>query len=164
MILAKAIKPKKLNDKAMHAVFVKEANSIADEIEKDFQKTTKSWNRKVRFVKIVAISKNKIEILVGTDDEIYRYVTEGTRPHVILPKNAPALRFQRTYKAKTTPGVIGSSSGGSSGPTVFSSGVIHPGTKARNFDDAIAKRWKKRFKRRMEAAMREAVKVSGHAI
>lgn len=164
MISAKSIKPGKLNDKAMRQVIEGEAVRVADDIEKDFKRTTKTWKRKVKFVKIVALGKDRIEILVGSDDEIYRYVNEGTKAHVILPKRFLRLRFKGTFTSKTVPGVIDARSGGSSGSDVYSTGVIHPGTQARNFDDAITKLWKTRMKRRLEKAMREAVKVSGHRI
>lgn len=165
MILAKAIKPKKLRVDKMRLALLTELNAIGPDIKKDFERTTKTWKHKVKFVIVKAIPTNlgRVEILVGSDDEIYRYVNEGTRAHVILPKRALRLRFKGTYTAKTVPGVIDARAGGASGADVFSAGVIHPGTQPRNFDDAITKLWQKRFKRRMEKAMREAVKVSGHA-
>jgi hypothetical protein len=89
---------------------------------------------------------------------------EGTKEHIILPKNAKRLRFQNTYTAKTVPGVIGSRSGGPSGDTVFSNGVIHPGTEARNFTKIIEKTWQSKFKRIMEKAISNAAKRSGHAL
>lgn len=164
MISAKSIKPGKLNDARMRAVFEAEAQRVTDDIEQDFKRTVKTWKRKVKFEKYVALSRDKIEILVGSDDAIYRFVNEGTQAHVILPKNYLRLRFKDTFTAKTQPGVIDARQGGASGNDVFSKGVIHPGTKARNFDDAIAKLWQKKMKRRLEAAMREAVRVSGHAL
>ncbi|WP_329173335.1 hypothetical protein [Streptomyces sp. NBC_01477] len=44
-----------------------------------------------------------------------RYVLDGTRPHVIRPRRARALRFQ------------------SGGSTVFAKVVYHPGTRPNNF-------------------------------
>lgn len=50
------------------------------------------------------------------------FVHMGTRPHVIRPRNASALRFQ------------------SGGQTVFASSVNHPGTRARPFlTNAVAR-------------------------
>jgi hypothetical protein len=50
------------------------------------------------------------------------FVHQGTRPHVIRPRNAAALRFQ------------------SGGATVFASSVNHPGTRARPFlTNAVAR-------------------------
>lgn len=166
MILAKSIKPAKLRDDKMRLELLTAMNEIGEGVKKDFERTTKTWNHKVKFVIVKAIPTNlgRVEILVGTDDPIYRYVNEGTKEHIILPKKATRLRFKGTYTAKTQPGVIDARPGGSSGEDVFSMGVIHPGNKARNFDDAIAKHWQIRMKRRMEESMRRAVQVSGHAI
>ncbi|SHT27460.1 Uncharacterised protein [Mycobacteroides abscessus subsp. abscessus] len=52
---------------------------------------------------------------VGNNARYAVYVHEGSRPHLIRPRNAKALRFQ-----------IG-------GRTVFAKLVHHPGTKARPF-------------------------------
>ncbi|MDI9548188.1 MAG: hypothetical protein QM346_11390, partial [Chloroflexota bacterium] len=93
----------------------------------------------------------------------YRYVAEGTKPHAIRPKRARMLAFPGTYRAKTTPGVIGSQAGGGSGETRYASAVAHPGTQAREFHKLIAKKRQSSFKREMEEAMREAARKSGHA-
>lgn len=58
---------------------------------------------------------------IGSDVEYADMVHDGTRPHIIRPKNAKALRFR-----------VG-------GRTVFAKVVRHPGTRARPFlDRAIA--------------------------
>jgi len=164
MIIFKAIKPKKLNIKEIEKALLAEAESIANDIELDFALTVGTWKRDVEFEKLVASTRLGIEILVDTDDEIYRYVNEGTKPHVILPKRAKALAFKSGYKAKTIVGKKVARTGGSFGSTVFSKGVIHPGTEARDFDEIIAKEWNKKFKRRMEKAMKKARNASDNPI
>jgi hypothetical protein len=58
---------------------------------------------------------------VGSDVEYAPMVNDGTRPHIIRPKRAKALRFK-----------VG-------GKTVFARIVHHPGTRARPFlDRALA--------------------------
>ena len=106
----------------------------------------------------------RAEFLVGTNSKIYEYVDKGTKPHIIRPKRAQFLRFQTGYRAKTTPGIIGSSSGGRSGDIVYSQGVRHPGTKARKFSEIINKKYERKFKDEMHAAMRRAAQKSGHAV
>ncbi|MFJ2882483.1 hypothetical protein [Streptomyces sp. NPDC087272] len=49
------------------------------------------------------------------DHPATRYVLDGTRPHVIRPRRARALRFQ------------------SGGGVVFAARVTHPGTRPNNF-------------------------------
>jgi hypothetical protein len=102
----------------------------------EFQQTTRSWRHKPDF----RIAKDGDDrVTVGTDDEVYGYVDQGTRPHVIRPRRGRFLRFQAGARAKTTPGSL-SSGGGGGGTTTFRRGVNHPGTKARGFSELIAKR------------------------
>jgi len=56
-------------------------------------------------------------VTVGSDLEYAAMVNDGTRPHVIRPRNAKVLRF-----------TVG-------GQVVFARVVNHPGTKARPFLD-----------------------------
>jgi len=166
-IQIKVIKPARFKDKAFKQALIKAARDAGKEMEKDFQKTVKTWSRKPKFEKVVAVDPN-VEVLVGTDDKIYGYANDGTRPHAIFPKRAKALSFRwggkGSYKAKTKPRFIGSMPGGPTGPRVSLPYVQHPGTKARDFDKTIEKKWRSPFKRRMEKAMRAAAKASGHGI
>jgi len=57
------------------------------------------------------------KFVVGSDVEYAPWVNDGTRPHVIRPRNAKALRF-----------VVG-------GQVVYAKVVHHPGTRARPFLD-----------------------------
>ena len=52
-----------------------------------------------------------MQVTVGSDVEYARWVEEGTRPHVIVPRRARALRF-----------LVG-------GRVVFARRVMHPGTQ-----------------------------------
>lgn len=165
LLLTKPISAKKLNIDAMRKIIEDEVKSIADDIEADFKKTTATWDHKPQFDKEVQIGPGEIAILVGTDDEIYNYVDQGTRPHKIKPKKpGGVLAFQSIYTAKTVPKIVDSGSGGSSGSTVFTTGVNHPGTKARKFSEAIAEDWEPEFKKRMEMAFSKASKVSGWSV
>jgi len=163
MIVAKAIKPARFRIEGFDRAIRAAVNSAADGIMKDFEATVATWNHKVKFDKIVSFTP-PVEVLVGTDDEIYRYVDEGTRPHVIRPKNAPRLVFPSGYVAKTQPKVIGSRAGGGFGDLAFAMSVHHPGTEARQFDQMIKEKWEPLFRRKMHAAMRDAARASGHGI
>lgn len=154
----KAIKPSKMRAPGVRAEVRNSARRMATQIKQDFDKTVKTWTRKPKFEKITSTAGGNVAVLVGTDNEIYGYVSRGTKPHRIEPKNAPFLVFQTGYKAKTTPNVIGSTVGGPTGPTVRAKGVTHPGTDARNFDEVITKKWEPRFKREMEAAMKRGLR------
>lgn len=181
MIVAKAIKPSRFRSEAFTQAITAAANEAAKEIQKDFEATTKTWSHKPRFVKEVDVKTSPVQVLVGTDDEIYRYLDEGTglygpkrRKYPIFAgiytgkSKAKALRFQwggpGSYRAKTRPGFIGSTGGGPSGPMVAFPYVMHPGIKPRQFDVTIQKKWTPRFKRLMERAMSNGAKNSGHKI
>ena len=181
MIVAKSIKPSRFRSEAFTQAITAAANEAAKQIQKDFEATTKTWDHKPQFVKEVDVKTSPVQVLVGTDDEIYRYVDEGTglygpkkRKYPIFAgiytgkSNKKALSFRwggkGSYRAKTRPGVIGSTSGGPSGPMVAFPYVEHPGIKPRNFDKTIQKKWEPRFKRLIEQAMSIGSKNSGHSI
>ncbi len=164
----KLIKPKALNKKGMRLALLNAIRKQGTVIKKEFEKTTATWEKPVKFEQITSLRGPGPELLVFTDNEIYGYVNDGTRPHPIFPKKAKALRFQwggkGSYTPKTAPRVIGSKAGGSSGPIVHRPYVQHPGTEGRHFDEEIEKLMRPRFKRAMEKAMGDARKKSGHAI
>ena len=163
-IFAKPLTPRKFNDKAFLDEITKEVNRTAKDVKKDFEKTTKTWKKKPVFEIVIAIGPKSADFLIGTDDEIYGYVDQGTRPHVILPtKPGGVLAFQSKFSPKTVPNVLGSRSGRSGGNTVFSRGVIHPGTEPRNFSKMIKRIWTPIYKKRIEQAISRANKKSNHA-
>jgi hypothetical protein len=129
-------------------------NETAKAVQVDFNVTTRTWKHKPEF---------KIEHGAGrpiwdisTSDEIYGYVSEGTRPHVIKPKNARMLVFrQGGFRPKSRPGFIGSNAGSpATGETRVAKVVHHPGTQAREFAQAIAKKWKVEWPRQLQRAIR----------
>lgn len=68
------------------------------------------------------------------------YVEDGTRPHVIRPRNARALRFQGGGGRISTASPnqrIATRSGG----VVFAKVVHHPGTPARPWFRPVVERW-----------------------
>lgn len=119
-----------------------------------FKLSASSWEHEPGFNVVMDIRSNRIAVLVYTDDEIYRYVSRGTKPHIIRPKHAKRLAFNVGYVAKTIPGIIVTRGGGTAGgDLVFAGEVHHPGTEPRNFPTVIAKEIAPNFKRRMGAAM-----------
>lgn len=161
-IKAKVIRPKKLNERAMRAALLTGLKEVAKDVDEDFAKTYSTWKRKPEFETEVELNSRRGRFAVMTEDEIYRYVDEGTKPHIIRPKRASRLYFQAGYSAKTTPRVIGAKQGGASGPEVYAKAVQHPGTKAREFAKTLAKKYKRTFGKSMQKAMDKAAKKSGH--
>lgn len=109
----------------------------AKAVKVDFQVTTQTWVTKPDFV----IEDSPGKRTISTDNEIYGYVNDGTRPHIIAAKNAKQLVFGVPYGAKTAPKVIGSTAGRRGKTIVRKKTVQHPGTEARAFDEVIADKW-----------------------
>lgn len=164
VIVFKQIKAGKLNYPKMVDEIVKEALSVSKDMELDFVLTTGTWKTNVKFDRLVDVSDRGVEILVGTDNLIYDYVSKGTKRHLIRVRRARFLRFNSQFSPKSMPGVIASMPGFSGGDVVYRKQVMHPGSKARNFDKAIAKKWQPLLRRRLEKAMARAVKAGGHAM
>lgn len=162
VIQFKQIKPKRFQGSKAINILLGATRKAGNDIRKDFEETTKTWTNKPEFQVVYAVRPNGPEVLVGTDDKIYGYVNEGTKPHPIFPVRAKALRFQTGYVAKTVPGQLFSLAGGAFGDVVHRPYVMHPGTEARNFDDIIQKAWKSKFKTRIEQAMKEAAEATDH--
>lgn len=164
VVKAKALKPKALKDKDMRLELLNGLRSIARQVTKDFEATTSSWKNKPKFETVVSLKGGEAAFLVDTNSEIYGYVDQGTKPHIIRPVKAKVLAFNVGGSPKTRPGVIGSTGGSAGSGPVFSKGVRHPGTKARQFSKIINEKWQKRFGAEMIDSMRRARAKSGHAI
>lgn len=117
----------------------------------DFEVTVLTWQHTVQFVTLAPNAGSRI---VGTDDEIYGYVNDGTRAHIIAPKNGKALAFPGGgFRPKTRKGYIGSNKGSKGGAVIVRPIVHHPGTTARKFDVAIAEKWRKQLPIVMQRAI-----------
>lgn len=160
----KPIIPKAFNARAMLQVLEVEARDITEQMQGSHEAIVATWEKKPKFIAEVKVTRERITMLVFTTDEVYGWVSGGTRPHIIRAKNAVALRFQSGYKAKTRKGLIGSTAGGPSGPLVSAQAVEHPGTEAREFEKSIAKIYKRVMRKRFADAMKRAAFASGHAM
>ena len=128
----------------------KALDETAKETKQLLEQTTATWRDKPAF----EIQENgENERVVGTDDEIYGYVDDGTRPHVIVAKSGGVLAFGPGAQAKTRPRVISSGSGSRGGATVFRPRVQHPGTEAREFSETIAEQADELLARNMQRAI-----------
>lgn len=116
----------------------------------DFKVTTATWQHQPDFS---IDTPNADRRVVGTDDEIYGYVSGGTKPHIIVA-HGKALAFPGGgFRPKSRPGYIGSNKGSKGGAVVFRPRVQHPGTEARKFDEAIAEKWQKQLPVVMQRAI-----------
>lgn len=162
MLKFKAHKPKALTWAVFQTELEREANAIAQDILHDFESTVETWKTKPKFKLEVKASPVRVLFTVTTTDQVYRWVTLGTKKHLIRAKGV-ALRFQSGYKAKTKPGLLGSQAGGASGAYVVTPVVHHPGIEPRKFSELITRKWRPNVRRRMQAALRRAAQLSGHS-
>lgn len=145
-----AIRPRKrvlynLND--FNRALEQALEDTAKEVIKDFKRTTETWEHQPEFKVLDSafrVGSRAVSLNVGTDDEIYGYVSRGTPAHDILPRQATVLRFKAGFVPKTKPGRMLSKGGGSSGDDAFTKSVHHPGTKPRKFEELIARRHRER--------------------
>lgn len=87
-----------------------------------------------------APSSGRTEFIVSTSSLIAVFVTKGTRPHIIVPKRATALRFSVN------------------GQVVFTRMVNHPGTPPNDFMGRAALRAKHEFVPKMLPALQHYMK------
>lgn len=161
-IRIEALKPGKLPTAQEYVTAMKKAaQKSADLTKRDLESTTRTWEHKPKFATFLEENATAFAIFAGTNDDIYRYVDEGTKPHDIKPKRSKYLRFLPIYQAKGRTGVIGSRDGGSSGDPVFSQGVHHPGFAGRHFTVLIAKRRQKTLEQEIDQALAKVARNKG---
>lgn len=116
----------------------------------DFKVTTQTWQHQPDFAIDEPSADRRV---VGTDDDIYGFVSGGTKPHIIVA-HGKALAFPGGgFRPKSRPGYIGSNKGSKGGAVVFRPKVSHPGTAPREFDEAIADKWQKELPVTMQRAI-----------
>ncbi len=170
LIQWKVINPGPIKADAIRLEVLSALHRVEREIKADFRRTTATWEHQVEFESAVGMRGGVAEVLVGTDDEIYHYVNDGTRPHMIWAgiytgkSRARALRFHSRFRPKTRPHYITSYRGMVGGTVLFRPYVNHPGTEAREFDKTLEKRWRPRFSRLMREAVARGIAKSGHAM
>jgi hypothetical protein len=164
IFLFKPIKPPRLKVDAMRFALLSGMHEIKRGMLGDWKLITDTWDHKV-FWDVQISLKGGPTVLVGSDDQILRWLNDGTKPHSIPKgKGKKTLWYQPGFTPKSTPNVIGSKKGGKYGPFISRKKVFHPGFEARNYEKVLKEKWEPRFKRRMEQAMREAAKKSGHGV
>jgi hypothetical protein len=167
-ILMRAIKSK-------HKNWTDIADELKRTIDRDvkpalleyFQRIVKTWEHKPEFKAMKRVEKGGISIYVyptGPNANIWRYVSQGTRPHVIRPKRPGGkLAFPwggyGSYKPHTSlgghyggPGIVVNPQ-----PTVLPE-VQHPGTEAREFERHISRWYRPKFTELMRNAIRRGAR------
>lgn len=104
-------------------------------VAKGLDEMTKDWKSKPEFKITITDTRDRFSAVItpsGENADIFTFVDQGTRPHIIRPKRARTLVF-RVKEPKTKRTV-------ESGGVVFATRVSHPGTKPQGlFEQAIEK-------------------------
>lgn len=137
-------------------------DELKESLVDDFRKTVATWSTSVDFAGRKYMLPDELRLIVyptGAGAEIWRYVNEGTRPHLIKPrKKGYPLRFKGGFRPKTKPGRIASGAGGASGQDVRAAVVHHPGSEGRHFERPIARLHEGVFRRLAENGLRRALR------
>jgi hypothetical protein len=176
--LLKTIKPKRLNEQAMKDALYNAIRRVRTKVLKDYEGTVETWhledidgttkNGKPVFVAETSLAVAGPRLEVYTMNAIYRYVDGGTKPHDIWAgwytgkSEHKALAFASAWSPKTTPNSLKSGAGSKGEVDTYTPYAEHPGAKARNFSEMIAKKNEKVFRAEMEKGMKDAAKASGH--
>lgn len=110
------------------------------------QETTATWRgSKPRFKVIEKVSPQELSVTVvpsGAGAQKWNWLEEGTRAHIIRPRNRSGRLYFRTgFKPKTKVGKLKSGRGRSGKTLAVAKQVRHPGTKARLWRQVV---WRKR--------------------
>ena len=157
----KGIKPSTLKIDAFRLESLNAMRKTGTKIRRDYNKTTATWKGETPdFEETISLTAPGPTLVVGPAGsqhgaDKWRWLDEGT-----------AVRYATMspdFSRKTTPNVVGSSSG--------SGGVIYvrkdrpmPGIEARNWTKILIQLWTEPFKRDQEEALKSARKKSGHSI
>jgi hypothetical protein len=142
---------------------VKELEKTIDSIVKEellsyFLRIVADWKHQPEFKVRKVITADGITIYVypaGQYKDLWLWVSGGTRSHTIMPKTAGyPLAFRTDYRPRTRPGYKYRGPGESVGPYVKAKVVEHPGIKPRLFEKHIARFYRPKYRKHLEAALR----------
>lgn len=160
----KAIKPAKLRVGRVRLELLNELRAEGRDVKKELEKTTRNWKgAKPAFEILISLAGNDATLLVGPAGNTkgvqkWTWLDEGTRPHVIRARRAPYLRYRLGYNASTRPGTLTSRGSYYVGKHYRRSKVVHhPGTKPRGWVALIQKRRRRKFTKRMLAAVKRGM-------
>jgi hypothetical protein len=161
--------------RAGHPKFTAIADEVRAAVDSDvklqliqaFNLRVANWEHKPEFKAMKRVSQKGTTVYVyptGENANIWRYVSEGTRPHEIRPKGAGyPLKFAwggpGSYKPKTKPpGKFGGPGIVQNAETTMLMVVHHPGNEPRNFEKGISEDFTPKFRRIVENAMRRGAR------
>ena len=148
-VMVKVIDPKTglFDDKRVRKDVQRINKKHASRLKRQYAKTTRTWNTAVRFYQKTSSRPPDIIVSVGTDNMIYKYVSEGTdRRYAVMTKD---------FSPKTRPYVIRSYRG-RGGFAYLDLKNPRRGIRGRRFAETIAKEGQQPYQADLEAALRRA--------
>lgn len=130
---------------------------VAKEIIADLEKTVATWEHKPRFSATIYPRAGGWVLQFSVSDQVWKWVDEGTKPHIIRPKGPWPLAFPSAFGPKTKPRVFSSGPGFSGGPTVYAQEVHHPGTEPREFIKELRRMRSAWYIKIMEEALHQGI-------
>lgn len=163
----KVILPKALiaDKETLERVLTNGARMAGEQLRSDFEATVNTWTKRPTFERN-DLGVGSVEVI--TDNKIWAMLDAGTKPHIIVPRRAKALRFAwggfGSYTAKTKVGWLSSrnSKMSKNSQTVYRKRVKHPGTEARKWIETAANKWGKKFPETMNRALQVELKRRGY--
>lgn len=143
---------KRVRGSAVQAAVMSEARRVRNNMMASYRRTVATWSNKPGFTSTVELNGNDLEITVGTDDLIYKFIDEGTSHRWAL--------MSRDWRSKTRPGHM--TAGPGSGHVVkrgrrsFGNRPPQPGIQAREFSNHIAREFAPKLAKAFQDAINSA--------
>lgn len=152
---------KEIKRKVIEATTLALTNA-SDDIQSGLRDVVRDWSHKVDFDDTIVVTKFRTELTIkpkGRNVKIFGYVDKGTKgPYIITAKNAPRLKFQTGYSARTAPTAkYNQGTGKSFGSWASPKTVIHPGIKPRKFIETFTDDLVPSLKDRIDSEVRKAL-------
>ena len=121
---------------------------------REIKRATASWSKPVE----LNIDESDESATIEIEDDRYRWVDEGTKPHEIKPKNARALRFLPGNRVRAEIARRKQNAAQRDVNTVFSKAVNNPGIRPRSITEKILAKRRKAIFSAIEDAVEKAIK------
>lgn len=159
MIKIKPIIPSEFKD-VSEKYFTKAVEETINKADDEFKKTYRTWGNKPSFKKQIKPSSRKITGSTLTTDK-----GSKTNPYPFVERGTKVRYATMTpnFRAKTTPGVIGSG-GGAGGVLYIDKRRPRPGIEARGFEAKVEEKIEPIFDDNVIKALKQTARASGHSL
>jgi len=144
----RSISPSKLDPNLFAKAFEQASRAMERDVKGAFIDATSGWKHKPVWRGYVRLTADNTYISVGTTDQIFKFVDEGTVAHIIRPIKAKMLHWVDPV----------------SGDDRFAKEVHHPGSKAQHISQDIREIWLGLMPDYFDKYLLEAIRQSGHAM